>query len=275
MGKFLIFAGVVVFIVLILMKLFGQDKSINFSCTSCTSPGCLGGFIGWAYGGPLGGIIGLALGNLVNNLYGEKPDPSMMGQTRPQQNFKASLLVLSAAVMKADGTVKKSELDFVKQFFVNNFGVEQAEKDILLLREILKQDINIPDVAKQIVVYLNYPSRLQLLRYLFGIAQADGQVAESEIDTVHLISQYMRIKEFDYESTKAMFVTKETKDPYVILGINRNATDDEVKRAYREMAKKHHPDKVAYLGEDVKRDAEEKFKEINDAYNKICKERNI
>ena len=162
----------------------------------------------------------------------------------------------------------------MKRFFLSNFGQEQAEKYILTLREILKQDIQIADVSQQIGRYMDYSSKLQLIHYLFGIAAADGQVDEKEVDVIESISRYMGIMTSDYESVKAMFV-KKVDDAYTILGITPSASDDEVKKAYREMAKKNHPDKVAYLGEDVRKAAEKKFQEINDAYDRIKKQRGM
>lgn len=228
----------------------------------------IGGGLGWAFGGPIGAIIGFALGSA----FGSKDNVNFVGEDKYQRDFNVSLLVLSAAVMKADGSVKKSELDYVKRFFLTNFGQERAEKYILMLREILTQDINIYDVSQQVGRCMDYSSKLQLLHYLFGIAHADGATHENEVDVISVISKYMRISSSDFQSIKAMFV-QEVDSSYKILGITPEATDDEVKKAYREMAKKYHPDKVAYLGEDVRKSAEQKLQEVNEAYDKIRKQR--
>ena len=273
------FIGVLVaFLVInIIIRLFekkSQRADNQLNANGGCSPGLIGAGIGFIIGGgPIGAIIGYALGTIFGKSY-TKEDVQFMGKTPRQQDFSASLLVLSAAVMKADGVVKKSELDYVKRFFLSNFGQEQAEKYILTLREILKQDIQIAEVSQQIGRYMNYSSKLQLLHYLFGIASADGQVHELEIDVIESISRYMGINTSDYESVKAMFV-KKVDDAYTILGIEPSATDEEVKKAYREMAKKNHPDKVAYLGDDVRKAAEKKFQEINDAYDRIKKQRGM
>ena len=231
----------------------------------------IGGGLGWAFGGPIGAIIGFALGSLFSNT---SESEQYIGTTTQQRDFNVSLLVLSAAVMKADGSIKKSELDYVKRFFLTNFGQERAEKYILMLREILKQDIQIYDVSQQIGRFMDYSSKLQLLHYLFGIASADGSTHQNEIDIISSISKYMGISSSDFQSIKAMFV-QEVDSAYKILGVDSNATDDEVKKAYREMAKKYHPDKVAYLGEDVRKSAEQKLQEVNDAYEKIKKQRGL
>lgn len=248
-----------------------SDNQSNSGC-GCF-PGILGFIVGFYAFGPIGAILGAALGSYLGGGYTKK-DTEFLGDTPRQKDFSSSLLVLSAAVMKADGSVKKSELDYVKSFFLSNFGQEQAEKYILTLREILKQDIQIADVSQQIGRYMDYSSRLQLLHYLFGIANADGQVHETEVTVIQNIANYMGVYASDFESIKAMFV-KQVDDAYTILGIDPSASDDEVKKAYREMAKKNHPDKVAYLGEDVRKAAEKKFQEINDAYDKIKKQRGM
>ena len=273
----LIGALAIIFIVYVLVKTLinNMRRSDNqFNTNGGCSSGLIGAGIGFIIGGgPIGAIIGYALGSLFGNSY-TKEDVRFMGANPRQQDFSASLLVLSAAVMKADGVVKKSELDYVKRFFLSNFGQEQAEKYILTLREILKQDIQIAEVSQQIGRYMDYSSKLQLLHYLFGIASADGQLHDLEINVIETISRYMGIYASDYESVKAMFV-KKVDDAYTILGIDPSASDDEVKKAYREMAKKNHPDKVAYLGDDVRKAAEKKFQEINDAYDRIKKQRGL
>lgn len=229
----------------------------------------IGGGLGWAFGGPLGAIIGFALGSIFSNT---SESEQYIGTTSQQRDFNVSLLVLSAAVMKADGSVKRSELDYVKRFFLTNFGQERAEKYILMLREILKQDIQVFEVSQQVGRFMDYSSKLQLLHYLFGIASADGSTHDNEIDVISTIAKYMGISSADFQSIKAMFV-QQVDNAYKILGIDSNATDEDVKKAYREMAKKYHPDKVAYLGEDVRKSAEQKLQEVNEAYEKIKKQR--
>ena len=233
--------------------------------------------LGWAFGGPLGGIIGYAMGGLFSGsnprvIRSEVNDT--FGNTEEKRDFNVTLLVLSAAVMKADGNVKKSELDYVKRFFLQNFGQERAENYIKMLREILEKDYNLYEVSQQVGRYMDYASRLQLLHYLFGIANADGGISREELGVINTISDYMNVTNSDFSSVKAMFI-KETDSAYKILGIDPSATDEEVKKAYREMAKKNHPDLVSNLGEEVREAAEKKFQEVNAAYEAIKKQRGM
>ena len=235
----------------------------------------IGGGLGWAFGGPIGGILGFIFGSIFDSAEkggfayddGHKPLTS-------SNDFKISLLILSAAVMKADKKILKSELDFVRYFLLKQFGETDLQEQMYFIKDVLKQDIDVEKVSKQIKQYMDYPSRLQLLHYLFGIALSDGFAHPDEVSLIEKISVYLGIMGTDFGSVKAMFV-KDEESPYKILGVDHNATNEEIKSAYRKMALKYHPDKVSHLGEDVKKAANEKFQELNNAYQKIKKIRDI
>src|SRR5690606_40746882 len=107
----------------------------------------LGGSLGWAFGGPLGALVGVAIGGVID-VGSQKPMQFQGGQQRSTQqrrptqagDFKASLIALSAVVMKADGKILKSEIQYVRSFFTTQFGVERTNKYIKLLQNVLKQD---------------------------------------------------------------------------------------------------------------------------------------
>jgi DnaJ like chaperone protein len=101
-----------------------------------------------------------------------------------------------------------------------------------------------------------------------------GGVQQVESALISDISNYLGVSQPDFSSIKAMFV-KETNSSYLILEVSPDATDDEVKKAYRDMAVKFHPDKVNHLGEEVRKAAEEKFRKINEAYDQVKRERGI
>lgn len=235
----------------------------------------LTGGLGWAFFGPIGGIVGFVVGSLLDKdeiLQGSNTYQS--GQPTTQGGYLMSLLVLVAAVMKADGKVMKSELDYTKQFFVRSFGTAAAAEAVRMLRDLLKQTIPVADVCHQIAKNMDYSSRLQLLHFLFGIAAADNMVHEAEHKLIAHIAQNMGISEKDYQSIEAMFVAN-TDAAYKILEIDPNASDEDLKKAYRKMALKYHPDKVHYLGEDIQKAANEKFQKVNEAWEVIKKQRGI
>lgn len=244
----------------------------------------LGGTLGWAFGGPIGALLGFALGSLYDNASGDALNwgnprvDSGEARTRTRTtagDFEASLLILTAAVMKADHSVKKSELDFVKQFLTGQFGEAKAQQQLLLLREILKQPIEIRQVSMQIRSYMDHSSRLQLLQYLFQLANADKEIHGNELDMLTRIATYIGISKPDFMSIKAMFLVQNDESVYQILEVPKSASDDEVKKAYRKMAVKYHPDKVSHLGPAHQDAAKEKFQKLTEAYERIKKERGM
>jgi DnaJ like chaperone protein len=231
--------------------------------------------LGWALGGPIGGILGLAVGSIFDS--GSSAVTGQAGPVRSRTlrgDYAASLLVLIAAVMKADGRVMKSELNYVRSYFVTRFGEDTASEAVVMLRDILKQEIPLRDVTRQLSQQLDYSYRLEMLHFLFGIASADGSVSEAENDVIQQISGYMGISGSDFESIRAMFVSQ-TDASYKILEIEPTSSDEDVKKAFRSMAMKYHPDKVSHLGEDFKKVAHEKFRKVQEAYDQIKKERGM
>lgn len=230
----------------------------------------IGGGLGWAFGGPIGGILGFMFGSMVG---GSGMTNMQVGQTRAG-DFNISLLILTAAVMKADGKVTRSELQYAKQFISNNFGVNRAPQYVKILGDLIKQNFNLQDVSSQIKQYMDYSSRLMLLQFLFGIALADGKSHANEINVIQTIASYLGITGNDYSSIKAMFI-KDTNSAYQILEVSPESSNEDIKKAYRELAKKYHPDKVSHLGAEIKKAAEIKISALNAAYDAIKQERGI
>lgn len=226
-----------------------------------------------------GAILGFLLGSFLDNLNRGGGAGNVFRdftqQTVSPADFELNLLSLCSIVIKADGQVSQRELDYVRQYFVSTYGKEKANAIFRTFNEVIKKrEVS----AQRICSYLNqrtrYEVRLQLLHFLFGIAQADGQISAAEVDKLKELAGYLRVGTYDFESIKAMFI-KSADNAYKILEIDKTATDEEVKKAYRTMAKKFHPDRVVTENEAIKKGAEEKFKEVQKAYEIIQQERGI
>ena len=190
-------------------------------------------------------------------------------------DFELNLLSLCSIVIKADGKVSQSEMDYVQRYFVSTYGKEKANAIFRTFNEVIKKrEISTQRICDYMNLRTRVEVRLQLVHFLFGIAQADGSVSPAEINKIQEIASYLRIGMQDFESIKAMFI-KSADNAYKILEIEKSASDDEVKKAYRTMAKKYHPDRVNNEDEAIKKGAEEKFKEVQIAYETIQKERGI
>ena len=230
----------------------------------------------WALGGPVGALIGFAVGSMFDGSSQAVTTRTVNSVQTSEGDFKMSLLILIACILKADGRVDKAELAVAKKFLVANFGEQGALEALQILKKLLEQPINETEVASQIGQHLNYSSKLELLHLLFQIAYADGEVVASELAAIQRISVLFRIDRLDFESIKAPYMKTVDKDwAYKSLEIEPTATNDEIKKAYRRMAMKYHPDKVTDLGEDVKKSATEKFRSVNEAYESLKKQRGI
>jgi DnaJ like chaperone protein len=243
----------------------------------------LGAGIGFTFGGPIGAIIGFAAGTAVDAFSKEDFVKEQKEFQRKYTNrkvdtqsgdFEISLLVLASIVIKADGKVDERELNFVRTQFTGMYGKERANKAFTLFKGIVKKQVSARQVCMQIRQHMPHASRLQLIHFLFGIAKADEFVSKTEVEEIRKIAGYLYINQYDFESIKAMFYSS-SGNAYKILEITKSATDDEVKKAYRKMAKKYHPDKLQGLGKEHSKGAQEKFQNIQTAYETIKKERGI
>lgn len=269
----------------------------------------IGSALGWILSGGnvLGAIAGYCIGSLLSdatstaerdngfngngNTFRNDYSDTQFNQ-RPfeedRNSFLFSMLVLSSYIIKADGKIMHSEMNCVRNFLRNNFGeqaVRQGEDILLKLFEMQKQQgattfkETIRKSCVEISFHMNIGQRLQLLDYLIIIAKVDGIVSPEEVYALKEVAAYLGLSAQDVDSMLNMEASSNQQigldEAYKILGISPNATNDEVKAAYRKMALKHHPDRVSTLGDDVREAAEKKFQEINNAKERIYKARGL
>jgi DnaJ like chaperone protein len=242
----------------------------------------------------LGAIAGFVIGGIVQQL-ASKPNPN--GQQRggsgfgggnrssfedifeyyrqqtQRYDFPTQLLALSAYMMKSDGKVLKVELNFVKAFLAQQFGPNFSSQHLQTLKHFLDApSIPIQEICRDISMRAQVEIRIQLLHYLFGIAQSDGQVTDIENRTLQQLAAWLNVPPMDFNSVRGMF-KHDIKADYEVLGVDESASDDEVKKAYRKLAIRYHPDKVASMGEEYQKGAKEKFQRLQEAYDNIKKNR--
>ncbi|WP_299680249.1 TerB family tellurite resistance protein [uncultured Dokdonia sp.] len=249
----------------------------------------IGAVLGWFLGrGFFGAVIGYFLGSAADKLFSSNKE----GTPRKTRGFKdvfeqatresvspgdfeLNLLSLASIVIKADGTVSQTELDYARQYFVRAYGKERANATFRTFNDVIKKrEVSAARICQYLNMRTRYEVRLQILHFLFGIAQADGNVSEPEVNIMSEIAGYFRINRQDFESIKAMFF-KNADSAYKILEISKDATNDEVKKAFRTMAKKYHPDKLQHMDEAYRKGAEDKFRKVQEAYETIQKERGM
>ncbi|MBO6117696.1 MAG: TerB family tellurite resistance protein [Bacteroidales bacterium] len=252
----------------------------------------IGALIGFFVFRGMGALIGFLIGSAIDAARSINPSQS----EKKRIYFIDNLLVLFAFVMKADGRVTKTEVYYVREFLQKNFGTDQANIKMLELRDLLKDDtLELNQTCNNINRQLNYSQKLELLHFLFGISSADAEISKQELNLIHTIASYLRISAWDFGTIQAMYFNSNSSgynygnsygnaqqnsqaqidNAYTILQVNKDSTNDEIKKSYRKLVVKYHPDKVASLGEDIQKQANEKFQQINAAYELIKKERNF
>ena len=244
-----------------------------------------------------GAILGYLIGSFIENMnFGvtTEEEPTFRG-TGTRGDFSHSFLVLTAAVLRADGTVTRNELEFVKELYKQNFGIDKTRADMLVLRDILEGEIKWENACASIRSNMIQTERVKLIHYLFGIAKADGDVTQNELSIIKTISLNISLTQWDFEAIRSKFTGTYNREfweeytgssgrqpthykrenHYKTLGLENTATDQEVKATYRKLARQHHPDKHASKSTEETKAAEEKFKKIQQAYNEIKKERGL
>jgi len=224
-----------------------------------------------------GAIIGYLIGSLLERttIRTGTFNPYQTSQRVSPADFELNLLSLASLVIKADGSVSQRELDYVRQYFVQAYGRDRANATFRVFNDVVKKrEVSAANISNYLRQRTRYESRLQILHFLFSVANADGLVSQKEANVINEISGYLGIHTRDFSSIKAMFF-KNPDSAYKILEIDRSATDTEIKKAYREMVKKYHPDKLQHLDEAHRKGGEEKFKKVQEAYEQIQKERGM
>lgn len=215
----------------------------------------IGGAFGWAFGGPVGAVVGGLLGDRVG------------GGKKKGGDAAVSLAVLLAAVTKAGAGATGEDTLGVRSFLAGSFGAENADDLMQIYGRALDMDLDLDAIAAQLRGALDGPSRLELLHALFRLVAPEGP-SSPRAALVRETGAKLGIDSEETRRIEAFYRTDEDR-AYAVLGARRNAPPDEIKRKYRELAKKYHPDRVAHLGDEFRALAEERFKAIRDAYETI------
>ncbi|MFD1314138.1 TerB family tellurite resistance protein [Namhaeicola litoreus] len=233
-------------------------------------------FLGFFIAGSVGGLIGFGLGYLFDEyVLGQLIQYTQTDSTHKKAvGFEINVLFLAAVVIKVDGNINQRELHFVRNAFLSMYGKERANSAFKMFKSIIqsKSKINTRQVCLNVNEHMQMAERINLLRFLFNVAKADGQVGALEVNKLKSISNYLYISSYDFESVKRLFYKEQqtvSRNSYAILGLDNTASNEEIKSAYRKLVKKYHPDKIRTLTSAQIEASEEKFREVQKAYEKI------
>ncbi len=221
----------------------------------------------------IGAVVGFLLGLYIDFISQEKTEdaePNIRTSRTPPRphDFRMDLLVLMAAIMNADGATMKSELETVKRMLVRSYGEDETRQMLLILRELVKERQDVGMVCRNLRNRMSYSQRLEVVHILFRISAADSDINNQEYSMLQYIGVQLGITTPDFLSLRAMFISSPDSD-FQILDVSPSASEDDIKKAYRKMAMRFHPDRVNGLTEGEKKAAQEKFVRVNKAYENI------
>lgn len=237
----------------------------------------LGGTAGFALGGPLGAIIGMMAGNVFDKSRNKNINFSNFDNQQKQNIFALSVIILSAKIAKSDGIVTQDEiLAFKEKFKIPPSEISQVSK---IFNEAKKSKYGYEKIANQVGNLFSDNKLLleELLNNLFYIAEADGNVSLSEIEILKKISKSFNLSEDDFQRIFHTRINNKESDPYKVLGVNRDDSDDEIRKKWILLNKEHHPDNLISKGmpQEFIDQANNELASINTAYEKIKKYRGI
>ena len=201
-----------------------------------------------------------------------------------EMGFELFLLELVAFVIRADGNTAVSELAYVRKSLDKHFEPDKVQKLMKVLQKKIENPVDPRKACRYVVAEFTLSSKVQLLHLLIGIATADRFLSVKEYKAIKVLGRQMRIPYRIFKSVLAMFrfvqegerkrfysrPTSKSKtslnEAFAVLGISSGANETAIKKAYRKLAKLHHPDKVIHMGPDFQLDAKEKFQKVQEAY---------
>lgn len=204
-------------------------------------------------------------------------------QTESHNRFVWLLVQILINIAKIDGTVSKEEISTIHRFFQYNLRYDQTR--MYWVKELVKEAVSSTQSMEVLLQEFRdsfaYEPRLILLELIYQILYTKTEVPDAELKIASDIAAYLQISEYDKRTIEAKYkygrqqqTTRTSggmEQYYAILGLEPGADEDSIKKAYRKLSMKYHPDKVNHLGEEFRSVAEEKMKEINAAYDILMK----
>tara|TARA_B100001013_G_scaffold123287_1_gene71653 strand:+ start:343 stop:1080 length:738 start_codon:yes stop_codon:yes gene_type:complete len=231
----------------------------------------IGGTTGFALGGPLGAIIGMMIGGSFDRSARKFSSSNQISQQQKQNVFALCIIVLSAKIAKADGQVTKEEIYTFKEKF--NIQAEEMSEVSKIFNEAKKSSFGFKNIADQVGNLFSDNKVLleQLLNNLFYIAEADGLTSSNEVEVLRSISQSFHFNETDFQRIFHSRLNNKESDPYKILGVTREDSDNNIRKKWIKLSKEHHPDYLIAKGmpKEFIKEANKELSSINLAYDKI------
>jgi DnaJ like chaperone protein len=204
-------------------------------------------------------------------------------QSESHNRFVWLLVQILMHIARIDGEVTRDEVQTIQRFFQYNLHYSQTK--MLWVKELIKEatssTVTLDSLLLEFKNTFAYEPRLILLELVYQVLYTKTTVPEEELKVARNIANFLDISSYDQRTIEAKYKYRSHQTStraatsaaqyYAVLGLEQDATDEEVKKAYRKLSMKYHPDKVRHLGDEFQKVAEEKMKEINAAYDHFKK----
>ena len=228
-------------------------------------------------------IIFLFVGyKLIKLIFSNKTIHShIKNNTKQRSHFVELMIHLTTHAIKADGVVDTREIQAIITFFQTRLGFNQNKLLWIndLIRHALHKHFPLQKITQEMNAQFKSYEKQLCIELIMAIIIADGKVTKEEISLLDEIADQLSIERTFFDQLKQRYLSTNTsenyKSDYDILGVSKSDSPEAIKKAYKQLCKKYHPDKVQHLGEEFKKFAEQKIKEINSAYDNINQKTNV
>ena len=231
----------------------------------------LGAGLGWAVGGPVGGLLGFFAGKLIEQGNGDNANSITQGLTE----FEINLAVLASHLIKIDGRISLEEVTFVTDFLNTHFDSNYSARRTQMVNHCMQKEYDLSAACDQIRVNTPYATRVQVIHFLFDVALCDGELNERENYFIFRIAGYLNVNDVEFKRIKTERTAQVVAQVsvYEVLGVQRSASMEEIRNAYRKLVLKYHPDRNKTATEQEKKELSIRFQRIHEAYEQIKKDR--
>ena len=230
----------------------------------------IGGMIGFSLGGPFGMLFGSLIGGKISR---SRASSTLGSVSNNQQIFALSLIVLSAKLSKADGSVSKEEIIAVKEKL--NIPEKEMGQVGKIFDKAKEESTGYEPYAKQIseIFSGNLNVLEEVINILFYVAEADGEVSESEKVMIEDIAYIFGLSKSQFVSIQESRKSSDKLNPYIVLESGPEDDLQTIRKRYIKLSKEHHPDLLMSKGVplEVINESKNKMRSINSSWDQIQK----
>ena len=228
--------------------------------------------LGWLRGGPLGALVGGVAQHFITQKFKKNLRKNLSGIS-DEAGFVTCLTAILTKICIAKGSISSGEIQVIQAFFVKNLNYQGSNLKYINRVITETQKIN-PDLLRLVESYKKSTGSnycLLLLALAYQVVLIENSLTNSTQERINSLAMLLAVFPEDHNRVRKKYSLEALRTPYDVLEVNSSASNEEIKKAYRQMVGQFHPDKMMHLGEDKVEEAHLKFLEIQEAYRELEK----